>query len=486
MNNQIPNDIGDQLKSLFQSRDFPKTLQLALTVIKHEPKHAQANITIAKLKLIQGLYQEAGNAAHIALEALPESGEVQLLLAKIYSQLGQSDKSLHWCNKFISKNPMSHEGWQQHANVLERIGDLKNALISLNKSKEISANPILNWLAARCLTGSGDHKEAISEIDEGLSFFGMENPTNNPIRSKLLLQRAKILDRLKQYEEAYQNANTAKKLVAVVFDQGEYVNKIDEIIEVFSSTRLQRLQNYTESKKPHIFIVGMPRSGTTLVEQILDAHPDATGVGEFKGIDQFSRSLQKNMGSWASWPKCATDLSAPLCENLVKHYEKSLLDHNYPETSTFVNKNLKNMQLLGLIAILFPNSKVIFTHRDTRDVGISCFMGSFSPQVHPELMSMENIGLMIKQFERLREHWKSVLPLEYLDIKYEDIIFNQESTTRKMIDFCGLPWDNKCLEFYKSKRTVMTLSYDQVNKPIYSSSIGRYLNYKDYIDPLDN
>ena len=134
--------------------------------------------------------------------------------------------------------------------------------------------------------------------------------------------------------------------------------------------------------------------------------------------------------------------------------------------------------------MLFPNAKVIFTHRDPRDVGVSCFLGNFSSHVHPELQTVEHVALAIEQHQRLMDHWKSVLNLQWMDVQYEDMIKDQERVTREIVEFCDLPWDDRCLQSHKSGRTVMTLSYDQVNKPMYTTSIGRYRNYEKHIAAL--
>ena len=171
-------------------------------------------------------------------------------------------------------------------------------------------------------------------------------------------------------------------------------------------------------------------------------------------------------------------------QQLSRSYEQALIGYGFDSNGLFVNKNLLNLKFLGLIAMLFPGSKVVFTHRDPRDTGLSCFLGNFSTRMHPELQSIEHIQLAIEQNRRLIDHWKSELPLEWMDVEYADMINDQDRVSRSLVEFAGLPWDDRCLAFYESGRTVMTLSYDQVNKPIYSSSLGRYRNYESHLGPL--
>ncbi|MDG1838828.1 MAG: sulfotransferase [Phycisphaerales bacterium] len=419
-----------------------------------------------------------------ALKFRPDDEEIEICLARVYSSLGKSQQSLEWCDRVLVKSPSSTAAREIKANVLERKGDWQGGLAALESINENTKSPQLNWLTARCLLQSDDREAALKTIDEGLSLPNMEHPNNAAIRARLLLQRAKIFDGMDQYDSAFLDAQTAKKLIDVPFDQDLYVSEIDQLIETFSAEQLQRKDGHIGSECSHVFIAGMPRSGTTLVEQILDSHPDATGVGEAKEIDILARSLQKLIGSWSPWPKCARDIGPEDGKKMLASYEDSLARHGYALPSTFINKNLKNVRLLGLIAMLFPHSKIVFTRRDPRDVGISCLMGNFSPRVHPELMDLDRIAMAIEQNDRLIEHWKTVLPMPWIEINYEDVVADKNRMTRDVVEFCGLPWDDRCLEFYDSGRTVMTLSYDQVNKPIYNTSVGRYRNYESHIDPL--
>ena len=177
-------------------------------------------------------------------------------------------------------------------------------------------------------------------------------------------------------------------------------------------------------------------------------------------------------------------MSALQRQQLSQSYEQAILGYGFKPGGLFVNKHLLNLKFLGLIAMLFPKAKVVFTHRDPRDMGLSCFLGNFSSRMHPELQSVESIALAVEQNQRLLDHWKSELPIEWMDVDYADMIHDQDRVSRSLIELAGLPWDDRCLSFYDSGRTVMTLSYDQVNKPIYSSSLGRYKNYESHLGPL--
>ena len=146
-----------------------------------------------------------------------------------------------------------------------------------------------------------------------------------------------------------------------------------------------------------------------------------------------------------------------------------------------VNKNLQNLLHLGFIHQLFPKARFILTRRDPRDVAVSCFFGQFRAEAMPYLFSMEHIGAALEAAERLTARWQEVLPEQTLSARYEDLVRDHEAQTRRVVEFAGLPWDDRCLRYYESGRTVMTLAYDQVSRPIYDSSIGRYRNYEAHL-----
>ena len=232
-----------------------------------------------------------------------------------------------------------------------------------------------------------------------------------------------------------------------------------------------------------MFIAGMPRSGTTLVEQIIDAHPTAHGAGEIREIEDTAANLQLVLDSSEPWPRSASDLEP----KDITRYAGGYLDsarRSARNAKRFVNKSLENYRTLGLIAVLFPRATIIHCHRDPRDTCISCYMSGILPRPHPYICDLGDLGFAYRQYERLMAHWKDALSMQILDVGYEALVDDLDGQSRRIIDFCRLPWDDRCLEFHASGRTVRTASYEQVRQPIYRSSIGRHKGFEPYIGPL--
>ena len=473
-----------QLESFMKAGDLGRALQLATAMTSVNPSDTKANMALGRIRLMQGLQADARTAVQRVLDSTPEDEPAMLLMVGILAAMGKTDEGLEWCDRIHAINPNSLPCQIRKAQLLERDGRGAEAL-------ELLAQPIIpagdleaGLISARCLIAQNRHEEAIDVVDECLGSWSLTGPASAGKRARFLYLRVKANDLLGRYDDAFADASAAKQYTQTPFDPTAYVSEIDQIIQTFTRDRLEPLPGFETSEHRHLFIAGMPRSGTTLVEQILDTHPDGTGVGEAKEIHVLASRLQQTLGSWVPWPGCAASMSGEQRGQLSRSYEQALVGYGYDSSKLLVNKHLMNLKFLGLIAMLFPGAKVVFTHRDPRDTGLSCFLGNFSTRMHPELQSIESIAMVVEQNQRLMDHWKSVLPLEWMDVQYADMIHEQDRVTRSLIEFAGLPWDDRCLSFYDSGRTVMTLSYDQVNKPIYSSSLGRYKNYESHLGPL--
>ncbi|MAT82634.1 MAG: hypothetical protein CMJ29_13440 [Phycisphaerae bacterium] len=484
LNDPSSGNIDAQLQSALASGDLGRALQMAMSIVQQQPEHVEANLAIAKIRLRQGLWSEAEAATRVVLNARPEDDSILIMMANIHGARGQTESGIECCDQVLKRNPGATGALVTRAQLLERSGDVVEAIKALDRPEVPDADPVAGMLRARCLIQQKQHTKAVEVLDECLSSWSLEAPAAAGQRARLLLLKAKAHDAIGQYDDAFAEATAAKQLTPVPFDPSAYVAEVDQLIQTFTADQIQPLPEYAASEAQHVFIAGMPRSGTTLVEQILDAHPEAVGVGEAKELHICASRLQNIIGAWTPWPSCVNGLTADLRRQLAASYEHALLQHGFESSNCYVNKHLYNLRLLGLIAMLFPNAKVIFTHRNPRDVGVSCYLGNFSSHVHPELQTVEHVALAIEQHQRLMDHWKSVLNLQWMDVQYEEMIRDQEKMTRDIVEFCGLPWDDRCLRSHESGRTVMTLSYDQVNKPMYTTSIDRYRNYEKHIPSL--
>jgi hypothetical protein len=233
----------------------------------------------------------------------------------------------------------------------------------------------------------------------------------------------------------------------------------------------------------------MPRSGSTLIEQILAAHSQCVGGGEMLEMYTLPRSLPDAVGSGASWPECVLDMTQSDVDNVSREYLECMRRHanriaGNEKAVRIVDKNLLNHLCLGLIALLVPRATVIHTTREPLDTCLSCYAEMLSPIDHPYATRLDTIAIAYREYERIMEHWRASLNLHWLDVPYESLISDQETWTRAILDHCGLAWEERCLRPQQVKRTIRTLSHYQVRQSVYTSSIGRAARFGSHLDPL--
>jgi tetratricopeptide (TPR) repeat protein len=229
-----------------------------------------------------------------------------------------------------------------------------------------------------------------------------------------------------------------------------------------------------------IFVIGMARSGTTLVERILARHERVHGGGELTAFTELIDRIGAEVG--APFPFAGVNLDATLLQGAARRYI-SIIKNMSANSDYVTNKNVANNVYFGMARVMMPNAKFIFVDRDPRDQSLSFFQKDFGKNL-PYYYSLEELGRRFHFNRRLEEHWRCVLPDSSLTIQYEDLVANPEALIRGLLEFCGLSFDPACLSFHESDDAVSTMSLTQVRRPLNSDSIGRWKNYQDHLKPL--
>jgi len=224
----------------------------------------------------------------------------------------------------------------------------------------------------------------------------------------------------------------------------------------------------------------MPRSGTTLVEQILSSHPAVHGAGELDAPSQFVKDLEAIANGQEAFPSCLVAARTDDVTGLVKRYLDRLQQHD-SDATRIVDKMPSNAFEVGLIRSLWPHARIVICSRDPLDICVSCFTRNFA-HGHRFSWNLEDLGHYYTQYERIVAHWKEIVPDLY-EVRYEQLIAGQERITREMVEFLGLEWTDECLEFHSVERRVKTNPYS-VRRPIYGSSVGRWRHFEKFLGPL--
>ncbi len=255
------------------------------------------------------------------------------------------------------------------------------------------------------------------------------------------------------------------------------------ILRPFFARRFSLNDRDSESRRRcRLFIVGMPRSGTTLTEQIVSSHPEVTGAGELPLIGQVARKIGFDRSDLTPYRHQVISMTRGQSHELAQEYLASVRK-KFPNSRHVADKLPLNFEHLGLIAILFPSARIIHCRREPIDTCVSCFMQALN-RSHAYSTDLTTLGLYYREYHGLMEHWRQSLPLPIHEVRYEKLVANQESETRALISFLGLPWDDACLKYFETSRAVRTLSRWQVRQPIYSSSVERWRHYAGHLQPL--
>lgn len=340
--------------------------------------------------------------------------------------------------------------------VRERRGELEEALSIVDRVPgALDVSLALRVVTARILGRIGRIDEAAALLSEG-------DTRSLPDRDAAAVhyQLGELHHARGQTERAFAAWRRANSRRHLVFDRAAYESEIDEIVAAWSKKSFASRPRGSDSERP-VFIVGVPRSGTSLVEHILAAHPSVHGAGELADIN-------------ALYP--ATDTSDPEQVSRAASTYLSRLSGLDRDAKRVIDKMPFNAMRLGFIAQLFPNARVIHCVRDPKDTALSIYGSNFSDW-HTYATDLTDIAGYIAGHERMMEHWQEVLPVPILEVEYETLIRTGEPMLRNLVDFVGLPWADAVAGFHASTRAVATASYAQVQRPLYTSSVGRARPY---------
>ena len=300
---------------------------------------------------------------------------------------------------------------------------------------------------------------------------------------------AKIANDVGRYDEAFEFAAAAGRYSGKDFDAVGLARRFEGLKKLFSAEFFAGRESSGDASKQPVFIVGMPRSGTTLTEQIIASHPQASGAGELgafqvlaKSLGYLTPSLRNKDADEGEFARRVGALREKEIHAAAGEY-LSTLRRVGGDGRRIVDKMPQNFQFAGLIALLFPNAKIIHCRRNPLDTCISCFMSHFV-EGHDYSTDLEMLGSYYRQYAALMEHWRQALPIPIHEVRYRVLVADTEGEARKLIAFIGLEWDPACLRYYESKQPIFTNSRVQVRQPVYTSSVERWRRYERHIGPL--
>jgi len=409
----------------------------------------------------------------------------------LYYNLGLAFQEQHKLNEAIScyqkaiqLNPNCFEAYNNMGNALIVQGKLNEGIRCIKKALQLKPNyavALLNLVDKQRL--SYDDSKELFELTKKMIKQDMSE--NDLIH--VYFAMGKLCDNLEMFKKSfeYYSFGNMLKRAQVEFNIGSHVDYLSRIKETFSADFIEHRKSWGSDSEMPIFIFGMPRSGTTLVEQIIASHPNVYGGGELQFFTQVDQKLPSILKVNERYPECLNFIDDQTAYDIAELYIKETrklvgLSKDY---TRITDKNPFNFYHLGLISLFFPKASFIHCQRYPLDTCISIYFHNFSAGNH-FAYDLSELGQYYREYLKLMNHWRKVLSISIFELKYEDIVQQQEEVSRKLIEFCGLEWDSACRDFYKKDRPVYTASNWQVRQPIYTTSCGRWQNYDQFIDSL--
>ncbi len=447
--------------------------------IKINPRHKEAYNGLGNALRDQGEIEKAIASYRQAIEIDPDHKEAYNGLGNALSDYGELEEAIAAYRQAIEIDPVHKDAHMGLGNALSDYGEIDQAFVSYRKAIEINPEPAEVY---RSLSKNKKFVDYDDDIRSMESLYASEGLSDEQ-RLHLAFGLGKAYEDLGEYEKSIEFIFEATRLkrASVDYSISEAEDLFANIKAIFSPGFFSARKGMGCPDATPIFILGMPRSGTSLVEQILASHPDVFGAGELTDLSSLTRRLG-TAGSSGEILARIVDLDSAALDNLGKKYIAGIRKHSQ-DAKYITDKMPHNFQYIGLIKAILPNARIIHCTRDPMDNCLSLFKNYFSKQ-HKYSYDLTELGQYYNLYVDLIEYWRKTLPDFIYDLSYERLVADQEIQIRNLLDYCQLPWDDACLEFHKTRRKVRTASNAQVRRPIYNDSVKLWKRYEKQLQPL--
>jgi tetratricopeptide (TPR) repeat protein len=479
---QYPNDpTANFIIALILEENGQKAdaLPYAELIVKLVPDNARYLVFLGKLYVDLNMIEYALAVLHKAFAIDKSIYQAPWALAAYHLKSGQGNRAWPYFNLAIESAPEAAKAdiCFDRAECFKALGRVEEAEEGYRQVADVPRFRIRALTESALLKkndGTSDHSK---KIQEELAKPGLSDKD----KSRLLLCLGRLYENSRDYDNAFQKFVESRSFLTSTFDSSGFISHIDQILKMFTQNALDQFENYGDPSNKPIFVVGMPRSGTTMTEQIIGSHSLAEGVGE---LDRMTR-----MEAWFSRSRGLQEILDTMkmmgpkeWKNVPLQYLR-LINAFAPDAQRVVDKMPHNFMNLGFIHLCFPNAKIIHCRRNPLDNFVSAFQNSMSAS-HGYAYDQVAYGEYYLNYLRLMDHWKSVLPTSIYETHYEELTANPEKEIRKILDFLGLPWEEACLRFNERESTVRTFSRLQVRDAINTKSVARWRNYEQQLAPI--
>ena len=459
-----------------------EAIEVLAEALKRDEKNVETLIALARAHLKQGTNAVAARLAREAMELDEENPEIWHVYGQCCHELDRFDEAVEYFEKALEKRPDFIECRHSLAITLKSLGDFDRAEAELRGLIEKQPGLIAAYSGLTDMIKFTEDHPYFQRLREMVEQMGEADDERAMFLHYAI---AKAYDDIGDYERAFDHYSrgAAMKRRRLDYDEEKSEAFFESIKKTYDAKFFTEKQVRGHPSTLPIFIVGMPRSGSTLTEQVLSSHPEVYGAGEIKVLSQSIHRLRHLHPDLPPFPELGRAMDEAHYRQLGSFYlgVTALLDE---EAAHITDKLLTNYYFLGLIHKAFPNARIIHTMRNPVDCCLSCYTKLFKDDM-PYTYDLRELGRYYRRYQALMEHWRQVLPEGVmLEVQYEEMVADFENKAKEIVAFCGLEWDEQCLRFYESRRPVKTASVAQVRKPIYKDSVERWRRYEKQLQPL--
>lgn len=505
-------DIGINLgNALYASGRVEEALDSFRRALMGRPEHPLANFGMGNCCLALGQWSEAVICYRKAYQVMSGDYDINMSLGKAYLNIGELDKAIECYQRAAKLIAKPSVALCELATATQLQGNLKQALGYIEQSvKYDPGNAYARVEQADIIYKLGrieKSHELIRELaEEGQVFphivsvwghlchhfdecreviaLGESLIDNSHLSkanaTKLHYTLGKLYDAAGGYDSAFAHYSQANGIMPENFDRNGHRAMVDSLIAAYNRDSIASLPRSACQDRRPVFILGMPRSGTSLLEQILASHSDVFGAGELSDIKNLAKEVFR--GKEAGLPTFLQAIDQKALDTLAGRYLDSIGKLG-GGARRITDKMPANFLWLGLIWQLFPQARIIHCRRDPRDTCLSIYFQQFT-KGHKYASDLGDLAFYYREYERLMEHWYEVLELPILEVNYAQLVGDMEGHARKLVQFLDLEWDDRCLDFHKSARATATASWDQVRQPVHTKSVARWRRYRSHLGPL--